>query len=446
MKKALKKIKFSFVFASTFLKKHKGAFFLSLIIGLLSSFWIKDIPRKFPLEKIERIGYVGKFTLDKLPQEVQEKISMGLTTVEDDGHIRPQIANSWKINQGGKEIIFTLKDNIFWHDNTPLKAQDINYNFNDVAITVINEREIKFNLKEPFSPFLSIVSKPIFKKESIIGLGEYKINKIKRNGKFIQNIYLVSKNNKRRKIIIKFYPTEDTLKTAFKLGEIDTIKEISSPEEFSSWSRIKINPKVKYNQFAAIFFNTRNTKFSEKTVRQALAYALQKKWPYRALTPINPYSWTYNPNVKSYDFNLENAKKLLEKAKGNNQKKPEFIEISTLPSLIKVAEEIKNDWEKLGINCKIKIINSLDGSFEVILAIQEIPSDPDQYVFWHSTQQELNISGYKSPKIDKLLEDGRKIFDEEKRKEIYRDFQKSLVEETPAIFLFHPIVYNISKD
>jgi peptide/nickel transport system substrate-binding protein len=441
MKKFFKKIRFSFLLVVAFSKKHKKLIFLGFLLGLLSYWSLPKIHKKFFFYRVERIGYVGKFTYDNLPLEIQEKISMGLTKISPDGHPLPQLAQSWENNKEGKEYIFTLNDNLFWQDGKIFKAQDINYNFSDVAATALDEKRIKFELKEPFSPFLSVVSQPIFKK-GLVGVGEYKVKKIKRSGTVIHQIYLVSLRE-RKKIIFKFYPTEESLKTAFKLGEIDTAMEITQPEKLSSWPGVKITPEVKYNRFVAVFFNTQNPKFSEKSFRQALAYAIQKKWSYRALTPINPYSWAYNPNVKPYNFDLENAKKLLEKTK-NNEEKTKEIELSTISSLIKIAEQIKKDWESLGIECKIKIINNLDEPFETILASQEIPPDPDQYIFWHSTQ-ELNITRYKNPKIDKLLEEGRKTFDETKRKEIYLDFQKSLVEEAPAIFLYHPVVYAISK-
>jgi len=442
MKKFFKKIRFSFVLFSTFFKKHQKLVLLGFIFGFLSFWGLPKIYKKFFFYQVERIGLVGKFSYDQLPLEIQEKISMGLTTISSDGHVLPQLAQSWEINKEGKEYIFTLKDNLFWQDGKPLKAQDINYKFSDVAATVLDEKRIKFELKEPFSPFLSVVSQPLFK-EGLIGIGEYKVGKIKRSGSAVRQIHLLSTKT-RKKIIFKFYPTQEALKTAFKLGEIDTAEEISHPEELSSWPEVKVTPEVKYNRFVAIFFNTQNPKFSEKSFRQALAYSIQKKWSYRALTPINPYSWAYNPNVKPYNFDLENAKKLLENTKNNKEEINKEIELATIPSLIETAEQIKNDWEKIGVECKIKVINNLEESFEVILASQEIPPDPDQYIFWHSTQ-ELNITKYKSPKIDKLLEEGRRTFDEIKRKEIYSDFQKSLVEEAPAIFLFHPVVYTISK-
>jgi len=43
------------------------------------------------------------------------------------------------------------------------------------------------------------------------------------------------------------------------------------------------------------------------------------------------------------------------------------------------------------------------------------------------------------------LEDGRKVYDTEERKKIYQDFQKYLVEEAPAVFLFYPELYTISR-
>jgi len=441
MKKIIKKIRFSFILAFAFLKKHKNLIILGSFLGFISFWGIPKIYQKFFFWEIEKIGYVGKFSYDELPLEIREKISMGLTTVSPDGHPLPGIAESWEINKEGKEYIFTLKKNLFWQNGKPLKAQDIDYKFSDVATTVIDEKRIKFELKEPFSPFPLVVSQPVFK-NNLIGVGEYRVKKIKRSGSIIHQIYLVSEK-KRKKIIFKFYPTEEALKTAFKLGEINIAREIIHPEELSSWPKVKISPEVKYNRFVAIFFNTKNPKFYEKSFRQALAYAIQKKWPYRALGPINPYSWAYNPNIKPYNFDLENAKKLLEKTKDSKEGAKE-IELSTIPSLIDVAEQIKNDWEKLGIKCTIKVITNLEESFEAILASQEIPADPDQYIFWHSTQ-ELNITKYKNPKLDKLLEEGRRTLDEIKRKEIYLDFQKSIVEETPAIFLFHPTVYTISK-
>ena len=83
--------------------------------------------------------------------------------------------------------------------------------------------------------------------------------------------------------------------------------------------------------------------------------------------------------------------------------------------------------------------------YDAFLVIFDIPPDPDQYTLWHSTQAGSNISRYKNPRIDKLLEDGRLNLDTEARKKIYLDFQRFLLEDAPAAFLFHPTWYTISR-
>ena len=65
-------------------------------------------------------------------------------------------------------------------------------------------------------------------------------------------------------------------------------------------------------------------------------------------------------------------------------------------------------------------------------------------MLWHSTRQE-NITNLKNPKIDKLLEDGRRMADLEDRKEKYFEFQKVLSEESPVVFLSHPTIYSIRR-
>jgi len=60
-------------------------------------------------------------------------------------------------------------------------------------------------------------------------------------------------------------------------------------------------------------------------------------------------------------------------------------------------------------------------------------------VLWHSTQvQNSNITGIRSPKLDKLLEDARKTSDTKGRKEQYQLFTTLLLDEAPAVFLYYP--------
>lgn len=444
MKRFLRRIRFYNNLSRAFWRKRKNIIILSFVVGIGTFFFIYKV-FNFPRENIERIGLVGKYAVQELPYEIQRLVSGGLTEINPDGSVKPDMAESWEIKNDGKEYWFKIKNNLFWQDKKPLTAFDINLKFTDVAITVIDKKTIKFLLKEPFSPFPTILTKPIFKK-GLVGTGEYRFKSIKKNGQIVEKIVLVPVKNKNKpKIVFRFYPTEEAARIGFKLGEIDTLREIVRPEELLKWKNVDISPQIKFNRFVAVFFNTNDPKLGDKSNRQALTYAIKKRWEPQALNSLNPSSWAYNQDVKPYNYNQENAKKLLENTTNGETKEPlREIELSTLSSLLPVAEEIKKDWESLGIATKIKVVSVPSDDFQALLATQEVPPDPDQYLFWHSTQV-TNISNYKSPKIDKLLEDGRKEQDQEKRKTIYHDFQKFLVEETPVAFLFHPTVYTISK-
>lgn len=431
-----KKIRFYFRLYFAFLKKHKKNIFLGIIGGVLTFFFITKVWPLYFAKEVKRVGIVGKYNFQTLPLEIQKLISEGLVSVSFSGGINPNLAKGWDVDEGGKVYKIYLKEGVFWHDGKPLEATDINYNFADVAITVLDKLSLKFTLKEPFAPFLSLLSQPIFK-DKLVGTGEYKVKRIKMNGNILEKLVLVSlKNKPKKEIIFRFYPSEESVKTAFKLGEVDEIRDIVNYSEFKNWKGIKINPEIKNNLFVALYFNTQNPKFADKSTRQALAYALKKEWKPRALSSYNPRSEFFNSGVKKYEFNLERAKELL-------KKNPQEIELATTPALLEIAERIKEDWQQLGIETKIKVISQLENN-EALLITQEIPIDPDQYLMWHSTQK-LNLSHFKNPRLDKLLEDGRRTLEKEKRKQIYFDFQKFLVEEVPAIFLFHPTLYTISR-
>lgn len=435
------KFRFSWRLTKAIWQKHQKLIILGFLVGIIS-FWATPwLAKTIFKTTTQRIGLVGKFTTEELPLEIQQLISEGLTTVNETGEVEPRLAASWTVNNNGQEYIFHLRQDLFWHDGKPLLAKDINYHFSDVAASPIGDYQIKFILKEAFSPFPTVVSRPIFKK-NLVGTGHYRVKQLTKNGQIIEKITLVPVKKKNSpKIIFRFYPTEQALKTAFKLGEVNTIKDISDPGELKDWGNLNIKQTVKFNRFAAIFFNTQNPKLAEKATRQALAYAIHKNWPNRALGPLNPNSWAFNPKVKKYQYDLDNAKKLIKDQKEILTE----IELATIPSLFSTAEAIKKDWETLGVTTKIKAINTLNENFQALLIIQEIPTDPDQYSLWHSTQK-TNTSQYKSFKVDNLLEEGRKITDPQKRAAIYADVQRFIVEDTPAIFLFHPTLYTISRN
>ena len=441
----VKKLRYFIRLLGAIIRKQYLLILGSCVLGAVFFFFLPKIlailPKAVPSEKI---GIVGQFTVSDLPNEVLGDLSFGLTEINQKGEVVPKIANKILVSEDGLTYTAVLNgQSLVWHDGKELAPQDINYNFKDVSIS-INDNKLIFTLKEPFAPFPSFLSKPLFKK-GLIGLGDYKIKRVANKGKNIGSLYLVPfKNKSLPGKIYRFYNSESELINAYNLGEINILKNISNISDLFLGPKSNIKEVNPEDIYLALFFNTNKAPFSEKTFRQALAYAIPKeKGSLRATGPINPFSWAYNPDVKPYNFDTAHAKSLLNSEEVNYEDLK--IVISTMPQYENIASSIRDFWKNIGIESEVKVQMYVPEDFDVLLAARKIPQDPDQYYFWHSTQ-EGNISHFKSPRIDKLLEDGRKTTDNEQRKSVYFDFQRFLVEESPAIFLSHPTYYNISRN
>jgi len=370
-------------------------------------------------------------------------IGNGLTKIKEDGTVAPDLASSWESPDGGQTWVFKLKDNIFWQDGKKVTSTSINYQFSDAQIERPDEKTLVFKLESAFAPFPYVVSKPTFSK-GLLGTGEWRVTKATVSAGFIQRLVLVDKDGNRK--IIKFYPTEERAKLGFKLGEIDILESIFNPEPFNEWGVVEVEKEVGNSRYVAVFFNTQDKLLGEKSFRQALAYAIKKDGfdgP-RAVSPISPNSWAFNPQVKPYHYDSARAKELIDDL-ADELKENLTVSIVTTPALLSVAEAIAKDWAEVGVTGNVQVSSGVPTEYQTLLAIFDVGEDPDQYSIWHSTQTSTNISRYQTPRIDKLLEDGRVELNIEERKKIYLDFQRFLVEDSPAAFLYHPTNYTIKR-
>lgn len=414
---------------------------IGIVLTLILIFFL--FARYIPTPKqTVRIGRVGKYNFETFPSDIQSMLSQGLVNISPNGTITPALASSWEIKDDGKTYIFTLNDSIRWHDGSHLTTSDITYNFKDVEVS-LTETTITYKLKEPFSPFFSAVSRPIIKRNKL-GTGEFRLTKIQIGSGVLQALTLESETERR---IYKFYPTETSSITAYRLGEIDKIERLSSiPEEIAQDETAMIHDEKNLgNQQSVLFFNNNDVVLASKSTRQALAYAIKDKsfGRERTISPISRYSWAFNNLVKTYEYDAQHAKSLF----AQDIKDPSSItlELKTMLQYLDIAETIASYWrETLGVKVDVKVVSNITSDYQILLADFSPPIDPDQYTIWHSTQA-TNFTHFSNLKIDKLLEDGRRTSDQKLREEIYQDFQRFLLEDCPAVFLFKSSSYTLSR-
>ena len=93
------------------------------------------------------------------------------------GEIEPELAESWEFSDDGLALTYTLREDLKWSDGEPLTVDDIVFTYNDIflndsiptqirdilrigeagqlpTVTKLNERQVKFEVPEPFAPFL----------------------------------------------------------------------------------------------------------------------------------------------------------------------------------------------------------------------------------------------------------------------------------------------------
>lgn len=449
----LKRKRLVFWLLKAYAKRWRRTIFVSFLIGILVFFLIRYGLNYFipllPFINEQKIGIEGAYTVDNLPQTILSKVSGGLTKLDDHYNVLPNVSNSWEIRDGGKTYIFYLKKDIYFSDKSKLVSDSVNYNFSDVSIQRPNESTIVFRLKSKYSPFLVTVSRPIFKK-GFIGLGEFKVVSINLNGDFVQSISLRSIKNPSSVLIYQFYPTQESLKTAFVLGEIKTAIGLSNMEfnnnSLDKFPNVEVSKTVNDQELITLFYNTLDKDLSDKRLREAIGYAMPDDLSLgqRNYGPFSPKSWVVEDGLTSYSQDIDHAKLLLSQSdsfKGN--KRLEF-ELKTYRKYILLANIIKSNLEKIGLKIKVTVVDSFPDSFQMFLGNYMVPKDPDQYMLWHSGQTE-NITGYKNLRIDKLLEDGRQTIDNSERKKIYSDFQKYLLDDPPATFLLFPFSYKVTR-
>ena len=437
-----------------YFKKWGKIIALSFVAGLIIFFTLLSTSRflinLLPIEKRESIGYIGAYEIDSLPRDLQEKLSRGLTKIEDDGTISPDVAESWQVKDGGKTYVFTLKKDVFYSDGKRLTASSLPYEFTGVKKKILNERTISYSLQDLYAPFLVTASRPIIRR-GFVGLGDYTIQNVELNGNFVKTMTIVSKKNRLLVQRYSFYPSEESLKIAFALGEIDRAIGLSSDvfldTEFTNYKNVTVSKITDRDVLVTLFFNNKDPMLSDPKLRSGLSYAIPESFSHgeRSYLPYAKESLYANKTGIEKHQDFSHASLLLDAGREQASAGAELkVTLKTLPKYRITAEVIREAWKKVGVDTVIEEVDGNPDTFQVYLGDFIIPKDPDQYTLWHSTSAN-NITRFSNKRIDKLLEDGRRTSNTKDRQEMYNDFQKYLLAEAPAGFLYFPYEYTVVR-
>jgi peptide/nickel transport system substrate-binding protein len=242
---------------------------------------------------------------------------------------------------------------------------------------------------------------------------------------------------------------------ALKGGEIDFIdyapaKDVVALKSDSSIAFIPVK------SLAAFWFwlNTTRPPFDNKSVRQAVALALDVKALVErirfgvgvpATGPIPPSSWAYDASLSLIERDLAAAKaKLAEAGKAGGVKFA--YETTASPDSLRLAQVLKAQLAEAGMDVDIQTVDgakqqadTVAKSYDFTTAAWSGRPDPDGNTFQHfHSKGGMNYGGYNNPKVDELLERGQQTTDQAERKKVYSDAAKIIKDDASAVFWLHP--------
>jgi len=403
--------------------------------------------------------------LSDADRDLVSLVYSGLMRKNTDGTLIPDLAEKYEMSKDGLSYTFTLKDKIYFQDGKPVTTEDVIFtiegikdpiikspykaNWEGVNIEKIDNKTIKFNLKQPYASFLEnttlgIIPKHLWEGSPIelndantnpIGSGPYQVENVNKESSGLINYYNLKSFKKfifgypyLKQITLRFYPNENDLISALEKGEVDQISSITPANAKILKDKYRIESSILPRVFGLFFNQNQANIFTDKKIIEAIDLAINKdKIVNQVLEgygiaidePIPPNMIEYQKLGTEKNLNHEenlkkaeeiltkngwkkNSEGFLEKTITDKKKKTksttilEFsISTGNAPELAKSAELIKQDLESIGMKVDVKTfeIGNLNQSvirprnYDALLFGQIINHESDLFAFWHSSQR-----------------------------------------------------------
>lgn len=363
-------------------------------------------------------GVVGKpqfinpllMQYNQVDQDLNALIFNGLTKMDGNGQIEPDLAKSWEVSDDGLTYTFRLRTDVHWHDGRPFTADDVLFTISlmqdpdfpgvaylgrlwqSVTAEKLDEYTIRFVLPEPFPAFAEYTRIGILPKHILgsmpardllnhpfnlkpIGTGPFKLDEVNTQfARLVNNPLYAGKKPRLAQMALRFYSSFDKALAAYKTGEIQGISTIP-PEAIADVQNLEtLNLYTALlSGYYIVYLNLQDPEtapfFQEVEVRQALAYGLEREAIIRqalngqalvANGPILPWSWAYDPNQPKLDYSPDLATSLLDQAgwidadgDGVREKEGSPLAFTLLtnedPAKIAVARALSQQWQQIGV-------------------------------------------------------------------------------------------------
>jgi ABC-type transport system substrate-binding protein len=420
-----------------------------------------------------------------------------LVRFDENMAIQPELAESWTLSDDKLTWTFKLRQGVKFHDGQELTSDDVKFTFDRLLdksaggkadFTAVDKVEpagkyqVKFVTKEPFAALLAALAGfwGYIVTEAGVTKGGGDLNKITMGtGPFTlvdwkveqQMVFKRNPNYWKKglpyvdEVVIRTIPDEANVVAALRAGQIHH----AFIEDNKNWNLLKDEKTLTgyrasrlgydYLNISANRVNAPTDKpwpLKDVRVRQAIGWAVDRSAILKvaaagfgrltapATAPMKQWQLPEEQWMRFYKPDVDKAKKLLADAGYPNGFSVKLCVIPTFPTMVNGAPVVAANLKRIGINVEIENVEYavwikrwLAHDFDMTMNTTPGYGDPDTAFFraLHATKGQ-NWNSSSPSDLDGLLEEGRRTFDQKRRKEIYDKVQIMILETNPHLWLF----------
>jgi len=426
--------------------------------------------------------------------DIETQIYDPLMRITLDGSTEPQprIATSYEISEDGLTYTFHLRDDVTFHDGSPLTAEDVKFSAELyqqsiyqnarvaglASIEVIDDYTIAFTTESVYSPFfeniadMHVASKAYFDSvtpeefaNNPIGSGPYKFVSHEMGNKIIlqayEGYYLGEASIK--EITYKIIPDDATVAVALQTGEVGfaSISEVN----YGNLENVEgiVIDTVPMSRFGFVAMNHEKYPYSEIPFRQAVAYAIDRQNMVDLALDgfgtvnsniLSPLRFGYSEDMPEYTYDPEKSKELLA---GMGLTTP--YDLGTMyvaENYSMQAQILQNDLANVGLNVTIEILEFnayldklMSGEYGISVLAMSLEGSTQEFELAFNSDYigGANNARYNNPEIDALFAEAVAAEDEAARYEMYKEIFTRVQEDAVYVVMYNTIgLYAHSAD
>ena len=430
--------------------------------------------------------------IDAQSERVDQLIFDDLLEHDEHLNVAPALADRWEIPDP-LTYVFHIHHDVKFHDGRPLTSRDVKWTFDSLLqgkirstkaavyrfvdhIDAPDSNTLVFHLKEPSSTFLwnlsggSIGIVPYNSGDEMtrhpIGSGPFSFVSAETDKEVVlqrNDAYWGEKPHLAR---VRFAVVPDATTQALELRKGSADLTINSPMPPDTVLTLERNPALTVQRgagtrLAYLAFNLRDPILKDVRVRQAIAYAMDRRpmiqylWrgqaqPAHSVLP--PQSWAYTDDVPRYDYDPVKARQLLDAAGYpvvNGVRFHVAMKTSTDENTRLMVAVLQQQLRDVGIALDIRSFefatffsDVTHGAFQ-LYGLRWIGGNEDPDIFeyaFHSAKfppNGANRSFYSNSRLDELIDHARREINQTIRKQDYAEVQRILATDLPYINLWY---------